>query len=54
MAIETNHCAWCGSPVTPEQQAATKAALCPECDETFETEGHRSLHPIGERVPHND
>lgn len=54
MAATTNQCAWCGSPVKQTQEARTATHFCPECQQTFETEAYRSLHPMAERLPYND
>lgn len=54
MAATTDECAWCGSPVKREQETQEAAQFCPECQQTYEAEGYRSLHPMEERHPYND
>lgn len=45
-------CAWCGADVAHEHEQESN--LCTECQETYQTESHRSLHPVEERQPHHD
>lgn len=47
---KSHGCAWCGAAVEQEQESN----LCPECQETYRTESHSSLHPVEERQPHHD
>lgn len=54
MAATAKQCAWCGSPVEQKQEDRAPNQFCPECQQTFEAEAYRSLHPMEERFPYND
>lgn len=47
-------CAWCGTPIHDDHEVAECSNLCPECDDTYETESHRPAHAHDVRHPHND
>ena len=53
---EQKGCAWCGTPVPghDDHEVSVRSSLCPECDDTFETESHRPTHAHDVRHPHND
>lgn len=48
------NCTWCGSAVKKESKAHARTSLCPDCQDLYETESHRPLHPSGERIIHHD
>ncbi len=47
-------CVWCGSEVNSKAESHPEPHFCPECHTIYESEGHRSLHPVEMRQPHND